>query len=130
MRSVEMNLGILCGSLLLWPQFFRHFLVENPIGDSVRSILSRIAYPSNRSSKASKSSYSGKTSTQYSNRRSAKKEGFELQPSEASLELGDGGGMSSTTIEAGTYPEYLGNIERSKMADGGITRTQDITIVR
>ena len=117
-----MNLGILCGSLLLWPHFVRHFLVESPFGDSVRSMFSRIVYPSSRSSNASKSALGGKISTQYSNRRFAKKEGFERQLSEATLELGERGGISSTRIETGTYPESLGDIERGKMADGGITK--------
>ena len=125
-----MNLGIFCGSLLLWPHFVRHFLIESPFGDIFRSLLSRISDPSSGSSNASKSAHGGKNSTQYSNRRFAKKEGFERQPSEASLELGERGGISSTTIEAGTYPEYLGDIERGKMVDGGLSRTQNIIVAR
>ena len=123
-----MNMSIICGSLLCWPHFIRQYVVDTPFGDSVRSIFSSIAHFSSQSSEASKGAFGGKSSTKYSNRKSAKKEGFERQPSEASLELGEVGGISSTTIEAGNRFERPENIGGVKMTDRGITKTQDSTV--
>lgn len=80
---------------------------------------------SSQSSKASSGAYGGKGSTKHSNRRSAKKEGFERQPSEISFELGEiggRGGISSTTIKASRHPEH------HDITEQGITKTQDVTI--
>lgn len=108
-----MNMGIICGSLLLWPHFVRHYVVQSPFGESLRSIFSSITRPFSQRSKASMGPYGGKASTQYSKRKFAKEEGFERQPSDASLELGEGI-MTSTTIEVGDHPEDPEDLGSSK----------------
>lgn len=125
--SVEMNMSILCGSLLCWPHFVRQYVVETSFGDSIRSIFSSITRFSSQYSKASKGAFSGKRSTKYSIRQSTTKEGFERQPSEASLELGELGDVPSTTIQAGNRSKYPENMRGVNLNDNGINKAHQFT---